>query len=390
MFQVLLLLLSLAMSSWSSYNSFLAIRGVTWKPVETRDFSGVRFSIIVPAKNEGKVLPRLLDRLVNMEYDRSKYDITVIQDSSTDDTEEQCRRYELKYDNVKCVTLPPSNKVNGKSRALNYALMTTKGDIVGIFDADSVPKLDVLSIVAPKFYDPKVGAVQGKLVPINVRESLTARFASLEELLYEYSIAGRARMGLFVPLEGTCSFIRKDVLSMVGGWNEETLTEDLDLSLKLHSLGYKVLYSPSALTWREVPVRFRVLWKQRIRWYRGHFEVSWKISRINGKLLDGFIITLSPFFMIISVVNYGLFLLYPFSLWYFLATALVSIATLMSFLISMSISRRHMIGSFLPFLSLVYINLIILMNFYAVLLELLRIKKEWVKTERSPSTNLGI
>ncbi len=383
MFQVLLLILSLAMSSWSAYNSFLAIRGVTWKPIEGREYSGVRFSVVVPAKNEGKVLPRLLDRLVNMEYDKSKYDIMVIEDGSTDDTKEQCKRYEAKYDNLKCVSLYPSNVVNGKSRALNYAVSISKGEIIGVFDADSIPKIDVLSVVAPKFSDPKVGAVQGRLIPVNVRESITSRFASLEELLYEYSIAGRARSGLFVPLEGTCSFIRKDVLLSLGGWNENGLTEDLDLSLKIHALGLKVVYSPNAVTWREVPVRFKVLWKQRIRWYRGHFEVSLKVKGINKKIIDGMIITLSPVFMVISIVNYGLFLLYPFSIMYFLASAFLSIATLLSFMISVAISRRHMIGSIFPILSLAYINFIVLMNFYAMSLELFHAKKVWVKTERS-------
>ncbi len=386
MLQVLLLALSLAMSTWSGYNSFLAIRGVTWKPVETREFSGVTFSIVVPAKNESKVLPRLLDRLVNMEYDKSKYDITVVEDGSTDDTEEQCKNYEMKYTNLRCVSLSPSRVVNGKSRALNYALTVSNNEIIGIFDADSIPKLDVLSIVAPKFSDPRVAAVQGRLVPVNVRDSVTSRFASLEELLYEYSIAGRAKMGLFVPLEGTCSFIRRDVVTSTGGWNENGLTEDLDLSLKIYAMGLRIVYSPNALTWREVPAKFRILWKQRIRWYRGHLEVPIKLDgKVNKKLLDGLIIVLSPVFMIMSVVNYTLFLLYPFSLMYILAMSFVSSSTLLSFLISVAISRRHMIGSFFPIFSLLYLNFLIILNFYAISLELVHSKRTWVKTERSNS-----
>ncbi|AAK43339.1 Glycosyltransferase, putative [Saccharolobus solfataricus P2] len=340
--------------------------------------------MIVPVKNEERVLPRLLDRLVNLEYDKSKYEIIVVEDGSTDRTFQICKEYEIKYNNlIRCYSLPRANVPNGKSRALNFALRISKGEIIGIFDGDTVPRLDILEYVEPKFEDITVGAVQGKLVPINVRESVTSRLAAIEELIYEYSIAGRAKVGLFVPIEGTCSFIRKSIIMELGGWNEYSLTEDLDISLKIVNKGCKIVYSPTTISWREVPVSLRVLIRQRLRWYRGHLEVQLgKLRKIDLRIIDGILIVLTPFFMVLNLVNYSLVLVYSSSL-YIVAASLVSLASLLSLLLIILIARRHMIEYFYMIPSFVYMNFIVALNFTAIFLELIRAPRVWVKTERS-------
>ncbi|BFH72732.1 glycosyltransferase family 2 protein [Sulfurisphaera javensis] len=393
MLDELIAFLSILVSSWSVYNSFLAIYGITWKRIDTKDFSEHSFSIIIPAKNEEKVLGRLLDRMVNLEYDKSKYEIIVVEDGSTDNTYQICKQYENLYDNlVQCVKLPPAKVPNGKSRALNHAIKIAKYEIIGIFDADTVPRLDILNYASTVFSDPQVAGVQGKLIPINVRESIIARFASLEELYYEYSIAGRARLGLFVPLEGTCTFVRKSALQEVGGWNEYSLTEDLDLSLKLASKGYKIVYLPSIIAWREVPVSLRWLIKQRLRWYRGHFEVTLRINRgrIDFRIIDGILIVSTPIFMILNLVNYSLILIYPTSL-FIITTAFVSVASFTSFITALAISKKHLIEFPYSLLSLAYMNFVILLNVIALILEITRRPRIWVKTERSGKilTELG-
>ncbi|QGA55160.1 glycosyltransferase [Sulfolobus sp. E5-1-F] len=384
MLEILLITLSSIVSSWTVYNGILSIIGVTWKPFESKNHSGVTFSLIVPAKNEERVLPRLLDRLVNLEYDKSKYEIIVVEDGSTDRTVQICKEYEAKYNNlVKCYSLLRANVPNGKSRALNFALSISKGEIIGIFDADTVPRLDILEYVEPKFEDSNVGAVQGKLIPINVRESVTSRLAAIEELIYEYSIAGRAKVGLFVPIEGTCSFIRKSLIMELGGWNEYSLTEDLDISLKIVNKGYKIIYSPTTISWREVPVSLRVLIRQRLRWYRGHLEVPLgKLRKIDLKVIDGMLIVLTPFFMVLNLVNYSLVLVYSSSL-YIVAASLVSLASLLSLILIILIARRHMIEYFYMIPSFIYMNFIVALNFTAIFLELIRAPRVWIKTERS-------
>ncbi|MDT7875309.1 MAG: glycosyltransferase family 2 protein [Sulfolobus sp.] len=383
MLYAIIAMFSILVSSWSVYNSFLAIYGLTWKGDQRKEYSGKTFSIMIPAKNEEKVLGRLLDRLVNLEYDKSKYEVIVLEDGSTDNTYNICKKYEDMYDIIRCIKLEKSQVPNGKSRALNVGLKLAKYEIIGIFDADSVPKLDILSYASATFSDDNVVAVQGKLVPINVRESIITRFASLEELFHEYSIAGRSRLGLFVPLEGTCTFIRKSTLEELGGWNEYTLTEDLDLSLKITSMGYKIVYNPSMIMWREVPTSLRWLIRQRLRWYRGHFEISMRIpGKIDPKIIDGALIVGTPVFMVLNIVNYSLIIIYPSSL-FIIATAFVTSASFISFLTAVIISRKHLIEFEYSFLSLIYMNFVVLLNFIAIILEIIRAPKVWIKTERS-------
>ena len=394
MLDELIAFLSILVSSWSVYNSFLAIYGITWKtPANIDDnYSKHSFSIIIPAKNEEKVLGRLLERMVNQEYDKSKYEILVVEDGSTDNTFQVCKNYESLYsDLIRCIKLPPARVPNGKSRALNYALKIAKYDIIGIFDADTVPRLDVLKYASEAFSNDQVAAVQGKLIPINVRESVIARFASLEELYYEYSIAGRARLGLFVPLEGTCTFIRKSALNEVGGWNEYSLTEDLDLSIKLTSKGYKIVYVPTIVAWREVPISLSWLIKQRLRWYRGHFEVNLTIKggKIDFRVIDGVLIVATPIFMILNLVNYSLILIYPTSL-FIIATVFVSLASFISFLTVLVISKRHLIEFPYSILSLAYMNFVIILNIIALFLEITKRPRVWIKTERSGKIDIGV
>jgi len=378
---------SILVSGWSVYNSLLAMYGFTWSPTKHTNYSGKTFSIIIPAKNEEKVLPRLLDRLINQEYDKSKYEIIVVEDGSTDKTYEVCKQYEETYsrDFIKCLKLDQPKVPNGKSRALNYALKIANNEIIGIFDADTVPKLDVLNQASSWFDKNEVVAVQGKLIPINVTENIVTRFASIEELFHEYSIAGRARLGLFVPLEGTCTFIRKETLEKIGGWNEFTLTEDLDLSISLISQGFQIKYDPMIIAWREVPASLRWLVKQRLRWYRGHFEVTIRLpqgKKLDPKIIDGFLLIGTPLFMVLNLVNYSLVLIYSTSL-FVIAASFVSAASFISFIVTVTISRKHLIEFYYSILSLIYMNFVVLLNLTALFMEIVRAPKVWIKTERS-------
>lgn len=125
--------LSIIVSIWSVYNSAFAIYGLSWRSSEPKSSSGPSFSLLVPARNEEKVLGRLLERLLNQEYDRSKYEIIVLEDGSTDNTLGVCNKFSEMYSNVKCVHLEKADVVNGKSRALNYGLKLSKGEIIGVF-----------------------------------------------------------------------------------------------------------------------------------------------------------------------------------------------------------------------------------------------------------------
>jgi Glycosyltransferases, probably involved in cell wall biogenesis len=295
MLEYIVATLAAIVSEWGIYNASLALLGLTVKESNPRLNGGITFTLIVPAKNEEKVLGRLLERLAHQQYDKDSYEVLVVEDSSADRTYEVCESYARSYQNIKCMKLPPSKVLNGKSRAINEALKVARGNVIGIMDADSVPSLDLLSSVAARFANGAV-AVQVKVIPLNARESLVARLAALEELLYEYTLIGRAKLGLFVRLEGTGSFVLKDVINSLNGFNENALTEDSDLSYKLYSMGYRVEYVNDVAVMKEVVPRFSWLVKQRLRWYRGNLELI--STSLKGGLnlwkLDSFMTFVSP------------------------------------------------------------------------------------------------
>ncbi|BCU67585.1 glycosyl transferase family 2 [Sulfolobales archaeon HS-7] len=364
---------------WNLYNTSLSSLGITWKFSAYSTINNYpTVSIIIPAKNEEKQLPRIIDRLIQQEYDREKMEIIVAESGSTDNTLDVCMKYAENYRLIKCLSI---NK-KGKAAALNAAMDVAKGEIVAVFDADTIPKLDALKSAAGQFEKRDVAAVQGKLLPINVNDSLASRFAALEELLYEYSIAGRARLGGFVPLNGTCMFIRSSVLREVGLWNENTLTEDLDLSLRLTAKNYKVIYVPSVLSWREVAPSLRALIKQRLRWYRGHLEISMKeLGKPTLKIIDAITVVFTPMFMAISLLDYSLVIVVPREM-LLVFGSFITLSSLFTFIVAVIISKKHMIGIPYAFVSYVYIQLVVILHITAIFMEIFRFDRTWERTLR--------
>ncbi|MCQ4367208.1 MAG: glycosyltransferase family 2 protein, partial [Sulfolobales archaeon] len=211
-----------------------------------------------------------------------------------------------------------------------------------------------------------------------------ARLAALEELLYEYTLIGRAKLGLFVRLEGTGSFVLKDVISSLNGFNENALTEDADLSYKIYSMGYRVEYVDDVAVMREVVPRFSWLVKQRLRWYRGNLELIGTSLKggLNLWKVDSFMTFASPvmtaLYPVISLL--GLYV-YDFQIMW--AEVIASVAGFMAFLVILVITRRHMIGLPFAFITPILMNLLAGLNAMAVLMEVRGAKKVWVKTERS-------
>jgi cellulose synthase/poly-beta-1,6-N-acetylglucosamine synthase-like glycosyltransferase len=177
-------------------------------------------SIIVPVKNEEKVIGRLLKALVNLKYPPGKKEIIVVNDESGDKTGEICTRYALRYPEIRVFQRSTSTT---KAAALNYGVRHAKGEIIATFDADSVPEPTALLKAVKHFRNPEVAAVQGRICSINANENMLTKFLSYESAVqYEAYMRGKDRLNLFVGLAGTCQFIRRSVLEEVNGWNEKT------------------------------------------------------------------------------------------------------------------------------------------------------------------------
>lgn len=213
------------------------------------------FSLIVPMKDEAKVARRILDALMKINYPFERYEIIVVDDSSTDDTSKICKQFESAYPsrmryfrrNVSC----------GKPSVLNYGLKFAKREIIGVFDADNVPEPDVLIKTVKYFKTRDVVAVQGLLSSINAEENMLTKIIHYEGLIQHYALlSGKDELGLFVPLEGTCQFVRREALEEVGGWLDGALSEDMELSARLTEKGYSIKFASDVRSWQENPTSF--------------------------------------------------------------------------------------------------------------------------------------
>ena len=264
-------------------------------------------SIIVPVKNEERVVGRLLNALLSLDYPPEKKEIIVVDDGSVDRTVEICEKYVKR--NPTHVRMLHKSVSNGKPAALNHALKHAKGDIIVTFDADNVPGSDVLLEAVRYFEDHSVAGVQGTVCAINADENMLTKFISYEEAVrFEAYIRGKDVLRLFVNLAGTCQFIRRDVLEEVGGWNEESLTEDMEVSVRLMERGYKIRYAPEARSWQEHPAKLRQLLGQRIRWCRGNMEIAWRygklVTKLNRRSVDAEVTLAGPYMLAFCLLGY--------------------------------------------------------------------------------------
>jgi len=265
-------------------------------------------SIIVPAKDEEAVIARCLKTLLSLDYPKEQLEIIVVDGHSQDATLEICSDFSEKYPDV--VIVLPQDESKGKPPALNLALLYATGEIVGFFDADSVPERDVLRKAVSYFQDSSVMAVQGQPISLNERENMLTRVASKEDQAwFQLMLQGREELELFVPLTGSGQFVRRRVLEELGGWDENALAEDVELAVRLVEKDYSVKYAPDVHFWQETPSSLPSLITQRSRWYRGYMEAFIKHgsllkTKFNKKAVDAEVLLIGPFMMILCLFSY--------------------------------------------------------------------------------------
>lgn len=264
-------------------------------------------SIIVPVKDEEKVVGRLLKALMKTHYPHYKREIVVVEDGSVDRTAEICKKFAKAHPGqLKLVSRSVSE---GKPSALKEALKHVSGEVVAVFDADNIPELDILLRAARYFENPSVAAVQGRLCAVNEDENMLTKFVAQEEALRcEAYMRGKDVLGLFVPLTGSCYFVRKTVLDEVGGWDCTVLSEDMELAARLTQKGHNIKYASDVRSWQEYPATVSGFFKQRTRWFRGTMEVSFRygklIKNLNRKSLDAEVTLVGPFVFISCLIGY--------------------------------------------------------------------------------------
>ena len=235
----------------------------------TKKFPAITF--IVPAFNEEKNIEKCLNSILNVDYP-SKFKILVINDGSTDKTAEVVKKFE-KY-GVRLV----NKKRGGKAVALNFAMKFVNTDFVACLDADTYVTKDYLKKMMGYFKDENVAAV----TPSTKVSKITNFVYKLQWAEYALSLILRKLFALFdcqFTVPGVGSVFRTSVLRDVGLFDENSLTEDMEIALRLQTRGYKIENSLISYVYTECPKDFVGLFKQRMRWYRGYIENFKKYSK---------------------------------------------------------------------------------------------------------------
>ena len=177
--------------------------------------------------------------LNQIDYPTTRYELWVVDDNSSDRTYEILQALKPNYPQLKVYRLSESSQ-GGKSGALNDVLPLTKGEILGVFDADAIIAPALLRSVVPFFNEEKLGAVQVRKSITNGNTNFLTQGQQAEMTLDAFIQQQRVATGGLGELRGNGQFVRKKALDHCGGWNEMTITDDLDLTFRLQTqrLGY--------------------------------------------------------------------------------------------------------------------------------------------------------
>jgi 1,2-diacylglycerol 3-beta-glucosyltransferase len=229
------------------------------------------FSLLASAKNEEAVIGNLVRNLCQLDYPSDRFEVWIVDDNSNDRTPEVLTLLQQKYPQLKTLRRDEDAQ-GGKSGALNQVLGLTKGDIIGVFDADAQVPVDVLRSLAPVFQQPRIGAVQLRKAIANASENWWTSGQSAEMALDWCLQDLRIRVGGIGELRGNGQFVRLTALKDCGGWNEQTITDDLDLTIRLHLCQWDIACLNSPAVQEEGVVTAKQLWHQRNRWAEGGFQ----------------------------------------------------------------------------------------------------------------------
>ena len=279
--------------------------------------------VFIAAHNEEQVIADSINALLAVDYPREQLTIVPVNDRSTDGTKDIIDR--LAAENPG--RLQPFHRTAGrpgKAAALLDATLLVDTEIIIIFDADYLPAKGLIKQLVAPFFDPEIGAVMGRVVPLNVGYNLLTRLLDLERAGgYQVDQAARMNLGLVPQYGGTVGGVRQTALREIGGWNINMLAEDTDITYRMLLAGWKTVYQNRSECYEEVPQTWKARIGQISRWSRGHNQVMGQNflkllfnkhvstrERIDGALLLG-VFLMSPVLILGWFLALALFFLSP-------------------------------------------------------------------------------
>jgi cellulose synthase/poly-beta-1,6-N-acetylglucosamine synthase-like glycosyltransferase len=245
----------------------------------TLDYPGC--TILIPAHNEETVIDATISAMRALDYPKDRLTVLVINDGSNDGTREIILRHAAEDPRVRLFDIPAGEGGKGKSRALNLGVQQVTTEMIAIYDADNMPDRHALRyLVAQLLTNTQLGAALGKFRTVNKNVNLLTRFINIETLSFQSMLqAGRWQMHNIATLPGTNFVMWTRLIRQLNGWDEEALTEDSELSIRIYQEGYKIKFVPYAITYEQEPEEWKVWVKQRTRWVRGNNYVLGKFLR---------------------------------------------------------------------------------------------------------------
>ena len=235
-------------------------------------------TVQLPIFNERYVVERLIESVCRLDYPRALLEIQVL-DDSTDDTVEIASAIimKMKAQGLNIVHCRRENRTGFKAGALKTGLQSAKGELLAIFDADFLPEPSFLMETIPYFIDSRVGMVQSRWGHLNSEYSLLTRAQAIGiDGHFGVEQASRAWSGFFLNFNGTAGIWRKKAIIDAGGWQADTLTEDLDLSYRAQLHGWKLHFVPDTVCPAELPVTINAFKSQQHRWAKGSIQTAQK------------------------------------------------------------------------------------------------------------------
>ncbi len=237
-------------------------------------------TVQVPVYNERYVVERVIDAVAALDYPRDRLQIQILDDSTDDTTALAHRRVEAyRAQGIDITLIHREHRQGYKAGALRHALAQARGEFIAIFDADFIPAPDFLQRMLPAFAgQPRVGFVQARWTHLNAEASpLTHALALAGDAHFIVEQVGRNRGGLLVNFNGSAGLWRRAALESAGGWQEDTLTEDLDLCYRAQIAGWKAVVLPEVTVPAELPTQVGMCKQQQFRWAKGGAQTLRKL-----------------------------------------------------------------------------------------------------------------
>jgi cellulose synthase/poly-beta-1,6-N-acetylglucosamine synthase-like glycosyltransferase len=301
-------LVILAVYGWHRYYLvYLYMKNKDQQPVPDATFEHLPpVTVQLPIYNEMYVADRLIDAVCQLDYPRDLLEIQVLDDSTDETTtiaERAVRRHALR--GVKITYIHRTDRRGYKAGALEAGLKVASGEYVAIFDADFLPSPDFLRRTIHFFTNPQIAMVQARWGHINENYSLLTKIqAILLDGHFVLEHGGRNRAGLFFNFNGTAGIWRRTAIADAGGWQHDTLTEDLDLSYRAQLRGWRFVFLHDLVSPAEVPVEMNAFKSQQHRWAKGSIQTCRKVlpSVLRSKLPLG--VKAEAFFHLTANFNY--------------------------------------------------------------------------------------